>query len=302
MYVPETKIGQPKLSIVRRLQNELIYGAHLTALISPALVLTIQILLDLNVNYIHLIIAYLTTLIVYYFNYNKEVNDDFVSNPDKATYLQDRRKYYKYILTLYFVLLCIFTSLVFDVAFVIFVAILLAGGILYTIMFKVLTKILPGFKNIYTTMIWAYAVTFYISYYYSLSMNILVAIIFFLIFLKMFVNVAFFDIKDITSDRINNLKTLPILIGKNNTIRLLTLLNILHVCLILYAIYIQVFPVLAASLILFFLYTQYYLSKGETTDSKKLLSYTYLMADAEFILWPVILIIVKITYSLLLAS
>jgi hypothetical protein len=52
----------------------------------------------------------------------------------------------------------------------------------------------------------------------------------------------------------------------------------------------------ALSLLFTNLYVFYYLEKGKTADRNKLLKYTYIMADAEFLLWPIILILSKLIY------
>ncbi len=112
--------------------------------------------------------------------------------------------------------------------FFVFMIIILTGGILYTIVFKVLTKTIPGFKSIYVTMIWAYAGTFYVSIFkFFRIFHFLCSSIFLFIFIKMLINVVYFDIKDMNRDKKENLQTLPILIGKINTIALLNILNIL---------------------------------------------------------------------------
>lgn len=276
------------------LTKELIYGAHLTALISPAFIITVSTLQNIKINYISLIIAYLIPLIVYSYNYQKELDNDAITDPDKVNYLRKKEKVFSLILGLYIALLIILTIVSANYGFFVFMIIILTGGILYTIVFKVLTKTIPGFKSIYVTMIWAYAGTFYVVFLNSLEFTTFYVIIFLFIFLKMLINVVFFDIKDINRDRMEQLKTLPILIGKLNTITLLNILNILALILLIYSIYINILPLYASSLSLFFIYTLYYVNKGKSASEKELLKYTYVLADAEFVLWPVVLIIGKI--------
>ena len=277
-------------------KKEFIYGAHLASLISPSLVLSAQILLNLEINYIYIAIAYLITLIIYSYNYQKEFDTDFITNPEKVTYLEKRKKYYPFIMVFYIVLLLFLTSFVFNPGFVMFVLLILVGGILYTLIFKILTKDIPGFKSLYITSIYAYATTFFIISYYALNLNLLIITIFLLVFIKMFIAVVYFDIKDMESDSIENLKTLPNILGKKNTIILLSILNIIQLLMVLYSIYVNILPLFSISFVLLFCYTEYYLIRAMNANPKKMLFYSYIMVDGEFAIWVVVLIISKAIY------
>ncbi len=284
-------------NIFHNLWDEFVYGAHLTALASAALVLTVIILLNIPINFLAIITAYLTTFIVYSFNYIKELDDDIITDPTKALFLESRKNKYKLLTTLYVIFDIILLSLSFSIygnfGFIIFILILLFGGILYTIVFKVLTKYLPGFKSIYCTALWAYAGSFYITFFYSEKFNALYGFVFIFMFMKLLINAIFFDIKDMDSDKKNGLKTIPLLLGKTHTILFLTLLNIVSLIILLYGVHKNYIPTYGISLSIFSLYTEYYLLKGLTSDQKRIVRYTYVMADAEFILWPIIIFITQ---------
>ena len=84
-------------NITIRLKNEFIYGAHYLSLGYPALFLSLIILLDLPINYIVLIVTYLIPLIIYSFNYQKELDKDVITNPEKVKYLK-KRKIFPYLM------------------------------------------------------------------------------------------------------------------------------------------------------------------------------------------------------------
>jgi 4-hydroxybenzoate polyprenyltransferase len=285
-------------NIFHNLWDEFVYGAHLTAFASAALVLTVIILLNIPINFLAIITAYLTTFIVYSFNYIKELEDDIVTDPTKVSFLESRKNKYKLIITLYIildiVLLCLSFSIYGNFGFIIFILILLSGGILYTIVFKVLTKYIPGFKSIYCTALWAYAGSFYVTFFYSETFNALYGFMFIFMFIKLLINAIFFDIKDMDSDKKNSLKTIPLLMGKSRTILFLSVLNIVSLIILLYGVYTNYIPLYGISLAIFFIYTEYYLLKGLTSDQKSIVRYTYVMADAEFIIWPFIIFVSKI--------
>lgn len=276
------------------LRDEFIYGAHLTALMSPALVLSVLILLDLPINGIFLVIAYILTQIVYSYNFQKEIDNDSIINNRKAIYLQKRAKYFNILIILYTILLIILTIIIFNYAFAMFVLILFIGGILYTIIFKVLTKIIPGFKSFYTTILWTYAAIFFVISYYSYNVVTPLAILTSFIFLQMFINVNFFDIRDIVSDKVNNLKTIPVLLGKDTSIFVLNILNIVSLIILSYGIFINAIPGYSIALVVFFIYTLFYLNYRKNDNYNN--EFLYIMADAGFVLWPIILIVAKILF------
>jgi 4-hydroxybenzoate polyprenyltransferase len=225
------------------------------------------------------------------------LHKDIETDPDKVKYLHKRKEYYKYILFFYLLLTAIILVILNNIGLLGYFIIITAGGILYTIVFKELTRTVPGFKSFYVALIWAYHGTFFAVFFYNININILIFIIFTFIFLKSFVNVTFFDIKDIETDNKENLKTLPVIFGKYKTIIILYLLNTLSLILLLYCIYIEILPFYMISLSIFYIYTMYYLYKGRTAKKAELLKYSYIMADSEFILWPFILILGKIIFS-----
>lgn len=281
------------INIFRQFYNEFIYGAHLTALIGPSIIIIPIVFLDLPVNTIALLIAYLIPLIVYSYDYQKEIDKDAQTNSEKSKYLYKRKRVFPLIFSIYLFLTIILITTIFDINFFIFLLIVLTGGILYTTIFKRLSKNIPAFKNIYTTAIWAYFGTFFVIFLYKIFPNSLLLVLFIFTYLKILINNVFFDIKDISADKNEGLKTLPIILGKANTIYLLSALNVIALLILLCSVYFEVVPFFGISLSLFFFYTQYYLIKGLTVENKMLLNYTYIISEAEFGLWPIVLIISK---------
>jgi 4-hydroxybenzoate polyprenyltransferase len=283
-------------NLTTKLKNIVIYGGHFTALSSPSIILSVIILMNLNITILDLLIAYLIPLIVYSYDYNKEKETDYISDPDKTKFF--RMGNHNYITIIYIILLLVLLIILNKPNFLIFVAILVFGGLLYSIVFKVLTKIIPGFKSIFITLIWAYAGTFFMIFLNDLTYSAIFIFIFAYIYMKGFINVVFFDFKDIASDKTKGLKTIPVLIGKKNSVLILSAINLIALFMIIYCVYINVLPSYAISLVVFTLYTFIYLFKGLNANEKELLNYTYIMADAEFILWPIVLIISKTLLNL----
>lgn len=285
-------------NISKTAYHEFIYGAHLTALASTSIVCTFFILFNIEINVIALLIAYLTTFIIYSHDYQKDSSIDSEIDVEKIIYIKNRKKLYPYIIGSYIILNLFLLLLSFYIYknynFTIFIIIILTGGILYTFGLKKLTKYFPGFKSIYTTALWAYAGSFFIIYYNGLDFNFIYLIMFLFIFLKLLINAIFFDIKDVNIDKKHNLKTIPILLGNNKTIILLSILNVVALIILTYTVYMGLIPSYGIILGIFFFYTEYYIFKARHKNQKNILKYTYILPDSEFILWPIFLFISKI--------
>lgn len=281
---------------IELLKNEFVYGGYLTSLGCPAFVLCVSILLNTAIDWPVLLIAYLTPLIIYSYNYYGELERDVATNPERAGHLRKKVGLYPFIIVFYLALLALLLYLYASYIMIIFVLILVFCGIFYTVLLKDITKVIPGFKGVYIAFVWALAGTFFFNIHYEISFNLFHILVFLFIFLKGMVNVTFFDIKDIEGDREQGLKTLPVILGKERTLKYLHVLNVLAFIPLFIGIFLGVIPVYALSLTILFFYDLYYLKKADRISSKNLRMISYTMADAEFILWPVLLMIARALY------
>ncbi len=278
------------------IKNEFIYAGYLTSLGCPAFVLSVSILLDTPVDWPVLAIAYLTPLIVYSYNYYEELDKDLATNPERAGHLKKKVSLYPLILGTYTVLLALLLIFYANVLMIIFVLILLFCGIFYTILFKDLTRQIPGFKGIYIASVWALAGAFFFNFHYSLDWDAFSILMFLFIFLRGIINVTFFDIKDTASDKKLGLKTLPVIWGKKRTLKFLKALNIFGFLPLLAGVYLRIIPAFALSLLIFYFYDFYYLDKAGKISKRSLRMISYTLADAEFIVWPLVLILGKVLF------
>jgi 4-hydroxybenzoate polyprenyltransferase len=204
---------------------------------------------------------------------------------------------YPVILGVYTALLALLLVFFANVLMMVFVLILIFCGIFYTILFKDMTKEVPGFKGAYIASVWALAGAFFFNFHYSLEWDVFSVLMFLFIFLRGIINVTFFDIKDVASDKKRGLKTLPVIWGKRRTLRLLKVLNLFGFLPLLVGVCVGIIPVFALSLLVFYFYDYYYLDKAGRISKKSLRTLSYTMADAEFILWPVVLILGKALFA-----
>ena len=277
---------------LKSLKNEIFYGGYFAALCSPAFILFAADVTDIKVSIPLLLIAYLLPLIVYSYDYYSDIEKD-INDSERAVFLEKKKNNYPFILSFYTILLAALLILYFNLNLILFILGLITIGILYNISFKDLTKKIPIFKNIYTALTWALGGAFFPVLYYSIGINSSILIAFTVIFLRCLNNILFFDLKDIENDKKEKLKTLPVILGKKTTIKVLYSLNIISFIPLVIGIYIKAVPLFVLSLTFFGLYSFYYIKKAEKTRGKELETVSHTLADMEFVLWRVVLAITK---------
>jgi 4-hydroxybenzoate polyprenyltransferase len=271
--------------------KELVHGGYLTALGAPALVLTTSIITNSGIDIPLLIISYLLPLIVYSYDYMSDMDKDVETNIARYKHLKKKKRYYPFILVFYVLLLIALLIVFSNLKLILLIVLIIFGGLLYATALKGLTKRIPIFKNVYTVLTWSLGGTFFVPLHYSLSVSFPFIIIFIFINLKGMINAIFFDLKDSITDSKEGLKTLPVLLGKENAIKLLHLLNFIAFLPLIIGVYLKIIPILTLSLLIFFFYSFYYLIKSQGPISNDKWVNLGSFADFEFIFWPLILIL-----------
>jgi len=282
--------------ILTTIIKEMIYGGYFIALLGPSLVIATSIITGANLSVPLLIISYLIPLMVYSFDYYRDMDKDKSNNQDRVEHLYQKKKVYPYILLCYISILALLLLFFTNWMMISYILFLVLVGFVYSFGVKRLTKKVAAFKNIYTVFIWSLAGSFSVAFFYGFTPNLIYMLIFLAIFLKMLPNAIFFDLKDIKSDAKEGLKTIPVLIGKAETLKLLESMNILAFVPLFIGIYLGIIPIFTSILIVFVFYSLYYLRKIRTIKDDKMKIDYNILADAEFILWPVVLFIGEILF------
>jgi 4-hydroxybenzoate polyprenyltransferase len=284
--------------IFRAAFEEYVYGGHIAGTALLGIILTFGFLKAIQdngpflIDYPLLVMAYFTPVIVYSYDHYRDLRQDMRCNPDRAHYLEKKERYYKYIILAYIVIL--FASIVVgdepDWLVAIFITILVGGGLLYASTSKYFTKYVPAYKNIYVSLEWAVAGTFLFEVYNQSPISALTLLMFLFIFLKYMTNTIFCDLKDIDTDRERGLKTVPVMIGYENTIGVLCCLSGVALFPIVYGVSTGSLPAAVLLFTVFALYDlTYILSAYKNKGSCKLSTYGF-FADFEITLWPIIII------------
>ena len=277
-------------NFLSKIIQELVHGGYLTALGAPSLVLTTMIITNSEVNIPLLFISYLLPLIVYSFDYMRDLEKDLETNSERSKHLQKKKKFYPFLLTFYISILILLLLMFSGMNLIIFIGLITMGGLLYATALKSLTKKIPVFKNVYTVLTWSLGGTMFVSLFFSIPFSVPFIVVFIFINLKGMINAIFFDLKDYISDSKEGLKTLPVMLGRKNAINCLHILNALAVIPLVLGVYYGIIPIISLSLIIFFFYSFYYLRTAQNADNDKVWVKLGSIADFEFMFWPLILL------------
>jgi len=144
-------------------------------------------------------------------------------------------------------------------------------------------KDITGVKNITIALSWSAGTTFLPVIYLSEKRFLLIIMVFYFFFLKSCINSIIFDVRDIEGDRRNNIRTIPVLLGKDKTRKLLLILNTTLIPWLIISYYEDFFHKYIFILICVILYGYWYIlyfsgdgiKKGKEMD---------LLVDGEFIM------------------
>jgi 4-hydroxybenzoate polyprenyltransferase len=273
------------------LVREYAFGGHIFGTFVVGMILVFGFISGEPLNLTLLLVAYFMPLVIYVYGSYKHIEEDRLTNPERVHYLESRLKYHKIIMGVYVALLIgliVFSGQSIG-EILVFVTILVGGGLLYEISFKSLTKYIPAFKNIWVTLEGTLAATFLLIIYNKHPVTEFTVLVFTFIFLKILTNNIFCDIKDIKTDSEKGLKTVPVLIGVDNTTILLCLMSIISLIPLILGVHYQIMPKFVLLFVIFLIYDVYIIFSYYGTNKKKWYKYVFI-SDLEFTLWPVIII------------
>jgi len=278
--------------IFKRIFNDFIYNGHLIAIGAVGIVLSSAVLLNIKITLGCLLIVYLLTYSSILYNRYKEQKNDYLTNPERTKNLEI---YFRWIRLIILLSIVISIGIMFyskKNKALIFIILLALSTFLYTRYFKKTTRNIIAFKNIYFSLVTSFLLLFLTLYYSYSFFDISFFLVFTFIFLRMFVNTIFLDIKDVKSDREEHLLTLPIVLGEEKTKVVLKIITFFSILPIIFGVYLCSLPLFSLVLIFIIPYTFYYLKKSSKKENFYLVN--YILADLEFSLWPIFILVTKI--------
>ncbi len=279
--------------LLEKIWNEFIYGGHLLSIGGSAMMVSILIILELKIKFPILVIGYLIPQIIYTYNHLKEIEKDKTGNPERVSHLMKPRKVF-YILGIFYLFSLFIFSVILGTDMLLLVSVLMMGGMLFSIGIKEITKKITCFKNIYTSLFWALGPVLIVSLYYHIPIVPALLYLFLFIFLRLIVNTIYFDIKDIYSDKKEKLRTVPVILGKEKTLNILHLINIISFIPVIVGIYLNYLPFFSLALLIVYFYSYYYIKISEKVSSVNIRKLSYIMVDGEYFIWPILLVVMKI--------
>jgi len=267
--------------------NEFVYGGHLVSLASSTIALSAMLLLNINIRWEFLIIAYLGTYCIYGYDHYKGINIDSLNNSNRTNHL---KKYYRFIPLVIIGYGVVFFSLIAyfgNITSIFFGGLLLLSSLFYTSKVKKMTTKIVGFKNIYTSFSVSLLIIF-TAVYCSYPIGWLLFIIFAFLFLRLMIDTSFCDIKDMDTDKKLNLLTLPLYFGKQKFLSILHIINFLSFSILLIAVIMQLVPVYWLLLGIFTIYCFFYIQKAKNPEAN-FQSLSSIVVDGEYLLWPLLL-------------
>ncbi|WP_321421977.1 UbiA family prenyltransferase [uncultured Methanobacterium sp.] len=177
-------------------------------------------------SYSLILSTFLVIYSVYGINKITDAEADQLNAPERSDLISSHEKLFKYTIVSAYVLAVIIGLLYGWKVLLIFLFPLLAGMI-YSIK---ITPRIPRLKDIFAVkslivaLSWTVGNTFLPIVGYDIN-TMVILLIFYLFFIKSFINTVLFDLMDVEGDRETGTRTIPVVMGKLHTIKLLLVLN-----------------------------------------------------------------------------
>jgi 4-hydroxybenzoate polyprenyltransferase len=264
--------------------NEVLYGGHLQCLGSVAILGTVAGQFQAPFPWGLPVSAYAVSYAVYIYNRLREMSADAATNPARTAYISAHERVRWLAFHGSWMLAAVVALLSAALPGVIFLATLLAFGLLYTNVFKSLTRFLPGFKTVYVAS--AFTTLVFLPYaYVGRPMPFAVLAPFAgWVFWNAAIMQIFLDVKDLDSDARAGLRTIPLLLGRPTTFRVLTVLTTLAALPPLLWSRTSHPPAQMAALSIAPLLSLFSLHGARKGDYQ-----AYLLESGKFIFWPALL-------------
>lgn len=267
-FLKKVKILREFLSTLKDL---FVYGGILPALWGPSLLLASSALLEGHCRPITTLISFTLPLTVYAYDYLADSRVDPLTDPRRSHFSE---LWGKPLIAFCAATLILLLGMCRDPLMATITVILLVAGVLYTGFFKGFTRRITGFKNIYLGLIWSSWTVIPIAPHALTASHL---VVFTFIFLKVYVNTAFSDYKDVESDRLKGLKTLPAVYGKDGSSVILQVINASGAVFLSAAIILGLVPGTGVAAVILTIYTGLYLHLKGEMDIKR----ATLIADLE---------------------
>ena len=277
------------LSRVNFVAREFVYGAHFLALGAAALVIAASLTTKTNLHWSYPFLIYLIAYTAYLYDRLLGLDPDKLTNRQRVNHLKKYSHRIKPLLAaLLFLMLFIITAYrhLYRPPLLAAIWAMYLGGILYGVYLKKLTRHILAFKNFFVALEYSLPIIILPLFpQFNLERPLVLLIV--LSFLKVFIVTSYFDIKDVTTDRREHLRTLPVLMGIKNHLHFLRVLDLFWGLIMILALMLQWVPTATGWLLLTVPYDLYLFHKTE--QQNELTANLYFLVGSQFLLWPFLL-------------
>ena len=283
-------------SITMKFLRYLAYANFWLAIGAGLSVWMLYLVVNSPINILAILSLFFVTFSIYNLNRHAENELDIINHPGRVAFI---RRYSKYLFPVALVsyLITILLSLIKSIEIFLLLLFPLVVVILYTanwvpnslnLGFRRFKDIFI-FKDVIVAFTWATTITFVGALYQSFAINNLILLFWSFLFLRFLVNVIVFDLRDIEGDSRQKVKTIPVVLGKKKTRKLLYLLNASIVFSFSYVTFMGLMPpVMHIINLVSGLYTHLYISYTKNNDINYLCD---VVVDGEYtVMWIAALI------------
>lgn len=209
--------------LTKKLLDILVLSTVFTAIVGASII-SFSYLLYLNKIPIDMVIATsLTTYSVYSLNRVTDIEEDETNLPERVDFIRERKNTVIF-LSIFAYALALIIGIFRNIETVPVFLIPFIAGAIYSIKIRSFrVKDLLAMKNLTVSFSWSLSSSLLpFIFYRNIKMFIM---LFSFLFLKVFVNTIVFDVRDVEGDRMAGTRTIPVVIGRSNTKKLLMILN-----------------------------------------------------------------------------
>jgi 4-hydroxybenzoate polyprenyltransferase len=235
--------------------KEFIFGGHVMSISAVVGGLIYKLYTNQNLDFAIPLLIYVTIQPIYILDRLLDFEKDKEDNPERSVHLEQNKRKYQFILLAYLIGFAVLNLYISSVEIALVSTFYLVFGMLYTKVFKQLTKYIPFFKNIYVAAFFfltTITIGTYPESHIEVNSGLLITATYILL-MSLDIQMIF-DLKDIKSDGKSGLKTFPVLFGVKNTLSTALVLSIIRSGLIALSVYSELIgqSYLALILITFF--------------------------------------------------
>jgi len=264
---------------IRNFFRSLVYSNIFISLGMSSIVLASVLIMSMPADIFIFLSPFLVTFSMYTLNRRTDIEEDMLNDRPRTNFIRRYKKHLPVLIVVSYIA-AVLPVLIINATAASLLLVPLLFGIFYTIKIFPFSfsrlKEIPVVKNMIVALNWAILGVLFPVIYTNSSFSFIFVYMFIFIFIRVLIGAAFFDIRDVAGDMRERIRTIPIILGKQKTLKLLVILNTVSLFMIFFS------PTrLSLLLVLPVLYGYIYLFLYKKIEIRSLCDY---IVDGEYIL------------------